>query len=301
MDPRSWEGWSGPRLLEHFAPEPAAAFAVLCSTVPVSGTMAASVRHICADTLGIPGLSGALAPWDAGVPPAIDPAVEAMARQFATDVSAVDDLMRERFTRACGGSMFEAAQTIFIADLAPRVMVALDALAGAGGRWSDTAPVEVDGATFWSSIEGFLRVVYRMDALDPVLSEVVRLHGARQHNCRLCQSIRSRPALVAGADEELFDAIDGKGWTGLPARARTALALTDAMIWHPGSLPDVLMADVRRDFRPAEAVEIVLDVMRNAANKIAVALAADAPHVSSGIEVYEIDLDGVAHYGLAAL
>jgi hypothetical protein len=297
VDPMSWDGWSGRGLLEHVAAEPAAVLEVLCSTVPVSGVLAAVIRSICAETVGLAGLPAAGGDVsDVGV----DPAVEAMARQFATDVSAVDDSLREQFTRACGRSSFEAIQTMFVADLAPRVMAALDALAGAGGPWPDAAPVEVDGAAFWSTVEDFLRVVHQLDALDPVLSEVIRLHGARQHNCRLCKSIRSRPALAAGADEALFDAIDGDGWPDLPQRTRTALALTDAMIWHPGSLSDALIADLRRDFSPPEAVEIVLDVMHNAANKIAVALAADAPNVSSGVEVYEIDVNGVAHYGLVA-
>jgi alkylhydroperoxidase family enzyme len=296
----SWDGWSGRRLLDQLAPDAAAVFGALCSTVPVSRSVAATVRSVCADTLGIAGLpSGSDQPSDVEV----DAAIGTMARQFATDVSAVDDSLRDRFTRAAGRSTFETVQAIFIADLAPRVMVTLDALAGAGAPWIDSAPVEVDGATFWASVEQFLRVVHRLDVIDPVLSEVIRLRGARQHNCRLCKSIRSRPALAAGANEELFDAIDaidGVGWAGLPERTRIALALTDAMIWHPGSIPDVLVADVRRDFAPTEAVEVVLDVMHNAANKIAVALAADAPNVTEGLEVYEIDLDGVAHYGLAA-
>ena len=32
----------------------------------------------------------------------------------------------------------------------------------------------------------FLPAVARMRALDPVTSELVRLRGAAQHNCRLC-------------------------------------------------------------------------------------------------------------------
>ena len=39
--------------------------------------------------------------------------------------------------------------------------------------------------------------------------------------------------------------------------------------------------------------------MRNAANKIAVALQADAPHVSDGVEIYDIDERGEAVYGLS--
>ena len=42
----------------------------------------------------------------------------------------------------------------------------------------------------------------------------------------------------------------------------------------------------------AEAVELTLDVMRNASNKIAVALGGDAPRVEQGTEQYLLDADG---------
>jgi hypothetical protein len=50
---------------------------------------------------------------------------------------------------------------------------------------------------------------------------------------------------------------------------------------------------------PAQGVELVLDVTRNALNKIAMALAADAAHVDQGIEIYDLDANGDPVYGLA--
>ena len=47
-------------------------------------------------------------------------------------------------------------------------------------------------------------------------------------------------------------------------------------------------------------VELVLDVTRNALNKVAVALGADAAHVDDGIEVYDVEPDGSLVYGLSA-
>jgi hypothetical protein len=47
-------------------------------------------------------------------------------------------------------------------------------------------------------------------------------------------------------------------------------------------------------------VELVLDVARNAQNKIAVALGADDPNVESGVEIYDVNPDGTLTYGLAA-
>jgi hypothetical protein len=49
---------------------------------------------------------------------------------------------------------------------------------------------------------------------------------------------------------------------------------------------------VRAHFSDAEAVELTFDVMRNASNKIAVALAGDAPRVEQGTEEYLLDVDG---------
>jgi hypothetical protein len=49
---------------------------------------------------------------------------------------------------------------------------------------------------------------------------------------------------------------------------------------------------VREHFTEEEAVEMTLDVMRNASNKIAVSLAADAPRVSEGTDWYLIDAGG---------
>jgi hypothetical protein len=45
-------------------------------------------------------------------------------------------------------------------------------------------------------------------------------------------------------------------------------------------------------FSDAEAVELTLDVMRNASNKVAVALGGDAPRVEQGTEQYLLDVDG---------
>ena len=53
--------------------------------------------------------------------------------------------------------------------------------------------------------------------------------------------------------------------------------------------------EVFRQFDVIEATaqsEIVLDVVRNAANKIAVAFGADAPKVSDGVEFFDVDATG---------
>ena len=57
-------------------------------------------------------------------------------------------------------------------------------------------------------------------------------------------------------------------------------------------MPEATLAAVRRELAAHEVVEVVLDVVRNAANKIAVALGADAPEVTEGVQWFRTDHDG---------
>ena len=65
----------------------------------------------------------------------------------------------------------------------------------------------------------FIRVVPLL-GLDPVTCELVRLRGARQHQCRLCKSLRNRSAIVAGADDDMFAAVDSYETSSLGPRHR---------------------------------------------------------------------------------
>ena len=82
----------------------------------------------------------------------------------------------------------------------------------------------------------FLPAVARMRALDPVTSELVRLRGAAQHNCRLCKSLREGTALDAGGSETLYGDIERfEASRLLDERAKAALRYADALIWTPGA------------------------------------------------------------------
>lgn len=232
----------------------------------------------------------------------------AFAEQFVIDVSAIGDEQRRSLGSQFGAGAGDLAFEIYVLDMVPRVRFALQRLLGAGIRGGaddvHAAPGESDAPApmLWPSIETFIRVVAQLDSLDPVTSELVRLRGARQHHCRMCASLRNRSALLAGADDVMFDAVDSydaAGSTVLSARHVAALALVDAMIWTPAQLDDELVAELRRQFCESELVELVLDVMRNAANKIAVSLAADGANVDEGYEIYDIGTDGEPVYGLS--
>ncbi|MCW2816271.1 MAG: Uncharacterized protein JWN84_3726, partial [Nocardioides sp.] len=77
----------------------------------------------------------------------------------------------------------------------------------------------------------------------------------------------------------------------LDSAQQAALGLTDAIVWTPAHLRAQDLDAVRAHLTPAQAVEVVLDVMRNAANKISVALGADAPEVD-GIQLFDLDRTG---------
>ena len=212
------------------------------------------------------------------------------AEQFAVDVSVIDDGMRDDFALATGKHQFDVVQMVWIGDVAPRVRAALDALFGPS-EWPEQSrryPV----ASVWEAIEDFMTSVARLRALDATQTELVRLRGARQHDCRLCSSRRRADAIDEGAGDAEFAAVDDYATSDLPDATKAALALVDAMIWTPTAIPDAVVDDVRRHLTDEQAVEVVLDVARNAANKIAVALRADAPEVTEGVQLFTTDFDG---------
>jgi len=218
------------------------------------------------------------------------PAVARFAEQFRVDVSVIDDGMRDDFALATGRHQFDVVQMVWISDVAPRVRAALDALFGES-TWPEQ-PRRYPVSSVWESVEHFMVSVAQHRALDPTLTELVRLRGARQHDCRLCSSRRSQDAIDAGAGDGEFEAVDHYETSDLPDATKAALALVDAIIWTPEAIPEDAVARVREHLTDAQAVEVVLDVARNAANKIAVALRADAPEVTEGVQLFTTDSDG---------
>jgi hypothetical protein len=149
-----------------------------------------------------------------------------------------------------------------------------------------------DGSAEPLTFDPFLRTVALLDGLDPLTTELVRLRVARHHNCRLCKSLRTRAAMNAGGDESVYDQVDGFADSDLDDRQKTALHLTEAIIIRPDSLTDSVIARAHEHFTEAQLVELALDVMRNSANKVAVAFGADTPNVESGLQAYDIGPDG---------
>ena len=161
--------------------------------------------------------------------------------------------------------LFRTVVMMFVADFVPRVWAGFEALglrkAGNGGAvdWDhDSDPTD-------ALLNGFLPAVARMRGLDPVTTEVVRLRGAAQHNCRLCKSRRETNALDSGGSEDLYGEIEQyESSEQLTDAHKAALRFVDAMIWTPSQISTDLAAGVRKHFSEDQAFELTLDIMRNA-------------------------------------
>jgi alkylhydroperoxidase family enzyme len=266
----------------------------LVALSPGDGRAAGLIRRVCAQTLSLPSLPAEVAVTGPGSD--ADAVVADFAEQFSIDVSMIGDQKRSRLWSALGDNTFGVVVQMYIADFVPRVRAGLEAL-GVGQRYLGW----VDGRVTWDHttdpsdavFNGFLPAVARLRDLDALTSEVVRLRGAAQHNCRLCKSLRETTALDAGGSETLYGDIERfEASELLTDRQKAALRYADALIWSPGHIDRGIVAAVRAQFSDDEAAELTFDVMRNASNKVAVALAGDAPRVASGTEEYLLDVDG---------
>lgn len=259
--------------------------ALVALSPPSLTALGAAVRPVCATALRLPPLPAEL------TAAAADPVVVEFAEQFAMDVTGITGDQRAAFSDLLGNNTFSATALIFIADFVPRVQAGFAAL---GVHWStDVGTWDHDTEPAGFVINEFAPAVARLHELDPLTTELVRLRGARTHNCRLCKSLRDVTALDSGGSEGIYDEIDSFESSSLSERHKAALRFVDAMIWEPSDLRgDELLEHFSRD----QAVELTLDVMRNACNKIAVALGADAARVESGTEQYQIGADGQPIY-----
>jgi alkylhydroperoxidase family enzyme len=266
----------------------------LVALSPGDGRVAALVRRVCGQALSLPPLPAGV---EVGEPASEAEAVIAeFAEQFSVDVSTITGEQRSRLFKSLGDSTFGVVVQIYIADFVPRVRAGLEAL-GVGEQylgWTH-GRIRWDRGTEPSDLvfNDFLPAVARMRALDPVTSELVRLRGAAQHNCRLCKSLRESTALDAGGSESLYQDIERfESSVLLDDRAKAALRYADGLIWTPAHLVADDVVEVRSRFSEAEAVELTFDIMRNASNKVAVSLGGDAPRVEQGTERYLLDADG---------
>jgi hypothetical protein len=209
-------------------------------------------------------------------------AATAFAEQMVVDVASMTTDVRAAALAELGASAPAFVLAVWTEDMTMRAGAAWREMFGEGWRplpaSSDVGP--------WVAHERFLLEVAKLRALDPVTSELIRLRGARAHDCRLCQSRRSARAIDLAGRSDLFDDTDPSGLSDTQA---LALQVVDTFVWRPTQWPPGLGEQVVDALGPAAATELTLDMVRNAANKIAVAFGADEPQVETGVEYYDID------------
>jgi hypothetical protein len=207
----------------------------------------------------------------------------AFAQQMVVDVASMTTDVREAGLAGLGTDAPAFVLAVWTEDMMIRAGTAWRELFGEEWQPIPTS-VEKDP---WVAHERFLLEVAKLAALDPVTSELVRLRGARAHDCRLCQSRRSASAIDKAGRSDLFDDSDPSGISDAQV---LALRVVDAFVWQPIQWPLGLGEQVVDALGPAAATELILDIVRNAANKIAVAFDADDPRVETGVEYYDIDV-----------
>ena len=122
------------------------------------------------------------------------PDVAAFAEQFGVDAASIEEPVRDRFTQATGDHAAAVANMVWIADVAPRIRGALDALFGASDEWPGRRRYPV--ADTQVAITGFTESVAQLDRLDPERGD------AGQAALSLTDAITRTPTEIPGSTVE---------------------------------------------------------------------------------------------------
>jgi alkylhydroperoxidase family enzyme len=215
--------------------------------------------------------------------------------QFVIDVSGVTDADRGALRSVLGDETESFVTSFYITEFSQRLEMMSSRLLGVSGRSTEIA-LPPESATLVEPRQALGRyqdAVVRGNALDPVLTEMVRLRCARTHNCRICQTLRLVDALVAGADEEMAAKIDFYEKSDLSARTKAALRVTDAFITRPDTLSDEAVTEAQSLLSEEELAELCLDITKWSTQKIHVALGTD------GADRLPLDEKGVSYFQFA--
>ena len=218
----------------------------------------------------------------------------ALTEQFVIDVTGVLSGPLAASAGALGAEIGPFVQGLYLLDVGQRVDVVLSVLLGErvttdSWSWGATGDIPSDPMV---AIMAMLAAVGRLQVVDPITKELIRLRGARLHECRRCQSVRSVAALNAGANDDLLNATDPASIGKLSTGTVAALDLVDAMFVGPPTIDQELFGRLTQSYDSEELVEIVSYLMRNACNKIPVAFGVDDAIVEEGFEYQLIDASG---------
>ena len=143
----------------------------------------------------------ARASLDPGAPPVPRSDAMAFAEQVVVDVASMTTDVRTAGLAELGAVAPAFVLALWTEDMMVRAGAAFREMFGEEWR-----PLATSSETNpWAAHEKFLTEVAKLPALDPVTSELVRLRGARAHDCRLCQSRRSVSAIDLAGGSDVFD------------------------------------------------------------------------------------------------
>lgn len=148
------------------------------------------------------------------------------------------------------------------------------------------------GGPLETTIADFAAAAVRARAVDPLITELVRLRCAQYHDCRLCGSFRVKEALESGYDESMYKAIASHESSDFDPAIKAALKLCDAMIIRPSGIDDELRAELHEHFSDAQIAEICADVMKWSQQKSLVALRIEPPASEEHLTTLIFDEDG---------
>ena len=224
----------------------------LIALAPGDGRINALVRQVCGNALSLPPLPASVA---VGAPSS-----ESSQWLRSSPSSSASTCRRSATSCGAGWPRRWASQRLSHCHLDVRRRLRAAGARGfrgvrSAGSWA-ADPTEWDHRTDPADVlfNDLLPAVARLRALDPVTSEIVRLRGASQHNCRLCKSLREGSALDSGGSEGLYAEIDRyETADALTDRHKAALRYVDALIWSPSHIGSDVADGVREHFSDAEA------------------------------------------------
>jgi hypothetical protein len=126
------------------------------------------------------------------------PEVAEFAAQFGVDATAIDDEVRDRFTKATGDRAAAVVDMVWISDVAPRIRETLDALFGASTEWPGRRRYPV--ADTQVAIRGFIESVSLLDSLDADLTDAGQ--AALALTDAMLRRVRSAPTAIPGSTVE---------------------------------------------------------------------------------------------------
>lgn len=199
------------------------------------------------------------------------------AEQFVLDVSGIGETERDALRRHVDDdAVTDVVRALFLVEYALRLELVSTRLFDGPVVTAPARPAD-PSTGLGEALAEYQDAVVRGDALDPVLTELVRLRCARTHNCRICRTLRLAEAQAAGADDAVTAAVDRYETSDLDERTKAALRVTDALITQPTGLTPEAVASARALLGPEELAELCLDVSKWSTQKVHVALGTDAP------------------------